>query len=233
MPAEHKTSEFKGLESLFGGDNPNCIRCGLCMPFCPTYRETGLEGASPRGRISLMKALLNGDLEPADVRDQLYFCLDCRACETACPSGVQFGSLLERSRVEIEGYHRPSPAERLLWKLVFDWLLPRQKNLNRLVSLLHFYQVSGFQYLARRSGLLKTLSPYLHNMEQLLPQVPSRKERKPLPEKLPALERGKERVAFFTGCVMQSLYPHINRDTVELLRAAGCDVVVPGDQCCC
>lgn len=231
--SEQEALEFKGLASLFGGDNPNCIRCGLCLPFCPTYRETGLEGASPRGRIALMKALLKGDLDPSDIREQLYLCLDCRACETACPSGVRFGSLLERARIETERDRKRSPAAKLVRIALFQWLLPHQKNVNLLADLLHFYQASGLQHLTRRSGLRRLLPPRLRNMEELLPPVPSRKERRPLPEKLPASSPTRDKVAFFTGCVMGALYPHINRDTAELLMAAGCDVVVPEDQCCC
>ncbi len=233
MPAESSKSEFTELSSLFGGNNPNCIRCGLCLPFCPTYRETSLEGASPRGRIALMKALIHGDLEPEDIREQLYLCLDCRACETACPSGVRFGALLEKARVEMERRRRYSLSEKLIKALAFNYLLPHQKNLNRLADMLRLYQVSGAQKLARRTGLLKFTLPGLHHAERLLPAIPSREERGPLPEKLHALTPARDKVAFFTGCVMQVFYPHVNRDTAEILRFAGCDVVVPGEQCCC
>jgi glycolate oxidase iron-sulfur subunit len=180
-----------------------------------------------------MKALLRGELDAEEVREQLFFCLDCRACETACPSGVRFGALVERGRVEVGRHRKRSLPSLIAWFLAFDGLLSDQGKIDGLADILHLYQVSGLQKLLRRSGMVEAFWPALRHMAELLPTVPSRSQRKPLPEKITASGPSEDRAAFFTGCVMHALYPHVNRDTVALLTATGCDVLVPGDLCCC
>jgi len=152
-----------------------CIRCGMCLPHCPTYRELGVEMDSPRGRIALIRAAADGRLAVSDslLVKHLYQCLDCRACETACPAGVRFGYLLERARGQIEQGH-PRPVHvRLLRSLIFDQLFPFPARLRRLAALLRLYQRSGVQALVRRSGILKLLPGNLDWMEAMLPSLPS------------------------------------------------------------
>ncbi|MGI6186404.1 MAG: (Fe-S)-binding protein, partial [Brevibacillus sp.] len=150
----------------------NCMRCGFCQPACPTFRQTGYEAASPRGRIALMKAVADGILEPdQDVVDQMSLCLGCRACEPVCPAGVKYGRLIEQAREAIERKRvHPWPVRLLRW-LAFRQLLPRQERLYLAGRLLRFYQRSGLQRLARRLGLLRLLPEQMRTMEAVLPKA--------------------------------------------------------------
>ena len=206
----------------------SCVHCGICLPQCPTYRVLGEEMDSPRGRIYLMRAVAEKRLDLTDgFRRHLDLCLGCRACETACPSGVPFGLLLETSRAEIERRGRPL-RERLLSALLFA-VFPYPERLRVLLGVGRVYRRSGLQALVRRSGVLRRF-PRLAAMDRLLDVVP---ERIDVPESLPARGRSRGRVAMLTGCVQRHLYADVNRDTARLLALAGWDVVVPREQGCC
>jgi len=208
-----------------------CVHCGICLPQCPTYRVLGEEMDSPRGRIYLMRAAAEGRvaLTPGLAR-HLDLCLGCRACETACPSGVPFGQLLEAARGQLErrGVRAPETNHRLLRRLL-HWF-PHPGRLAPLARALRFYQRSGLQSIARRLGLL---GPFGHakDLDALLPPLPAASP--DLASLIPAVGRRRGRVGLLLGCVQRAFYPDVNRDTAHLLAAAGYDVVVPPDQGCC
>lgn len=164
----------------------NCMRCGFCLPTCPTYIESGFqESHSPRGRIALMKAVVDGLIEPdEDVERSLNMCLGCRACEPVCPSGVRYGHLLEEARDIIAQNKKYSLFVRIIRKIVFSGLFPHQNRMRLLTALVGFYQRSGLQSLARRFGLLNLLPRHLTTMEKVLPTVPTWKEMNDRPKQL-------------------------------------------------
>ncbi|PLR76097.1 glycolate oxidase [Bacillus sp. V3-13] len=213
----------------------NCMRCGFCLPSCPTYIESGYkESHSPRGRIALMKAVVDGLIEPdEDVERSLDMCLGCRACEPVCPSGVKYGHLLEEARDIINQNKKHSLPVRAVRKAVFDGLFPHQNRMRTLTGLLGFYQRSGLQKAARRTGVLKLLPENLSTMEKVLPHVPRLAEMKNRPEHLPAKGDTKSRVAFFSGCLMDTMFLKTNNATMKLLQIAGCEIVIPKEQACC
>lgn len=211
----------------------DCVHCGLCLPSCPTYLTTGIEMASPRGRVYLMRAVDEGRAGiSAEFVKHLDECLGCLACQTACPSGVPYGRLLEAARTQIERkYQRPASDRR--WRRLLLGLFPQPERLGRAMSALFWYQRLGLSGLVRGSGLLSLISPSLAQMEALLPSVPSRAERRPLPEVTPPLGRRLGRIGLVTGCVQRFLLPGLNRATVRVLAALGYEVVVPQAQGCC
>ncbi|KKD42711.1 (Fe-S)-binding protein [Bacillus sp. FSL L8-0167] len=211
----------------------NCMRCGFCLPSCPTYIESGQqETHSPRGRIALMKAVREGVIEPdEDVEHSLNLCLGCRACEPVCPSGVKYGRLLEDARDIIQQHKKQSIPVKLIRRVVFKGLFPSQSRMRKAAGLLRFYQTSGLQTAARKTGMLKVLPPHLRLMEQALPKVP-RQQKSRLTE-YKAAGPARKRVAFFTGCLMDTVFSSTNEATIQLLQLAGCDVIVPPIQTCC
>ncbi|WP_042459423.1 (Fe-S)-binding protein [Neobacillus dielmonensis] len=213
----------------------NCMRCGFCLPSCPTYIESGFkESHSPRGRIALMKAVVDGLFEPDDDFERsLDLCLGCRACEPVCPSGVNYGHLLEEARDIINQNKKHSLPARVVRKTVFEGLFPHQNRMRSLTGLLGFYQRSGLQTFARRIHFLGLLPENLATMEKVLPKVPTMKEMKNRPEHLPALGQQVHRVAFFSGCLMDTMFLKTNDATMKLLQLAGCEIVNPPSQTCC
>jgi len=205
-----------------------CVHCGICLPQCPTYRVLGEEMDSPRGRIYLMRAVAEGRLEPTPTYQRhLDLCLGCRACETACPAGVKFGTLLETARADVARRGRPSAQSRVT-SLLFR-LLPNPDRLGAAFGLARRYRRSGLQRLVRGSRLLGAF-PRLAAMDALLEQVP---DEAALPEYVPARGKARGRVAMLAGCVQRYLFHDVNRDTVRLLSLAGWDVLVPRGQACC
>ncbi|MGG3466109.1 (Fe-S)-binding protein [Neobacillus pocheonensis] len=213
----------------------NCMRCGFCLPTCPTYIESGYkESHSPRGRIALMKAVVDGLIEPdEDFERSLELCLGCRACEPVCPSGVNYGHLLEDARDIINQNKKHSLPARVVRKTVFHGLFPHQNRMRQAVGLLGFYQRSGIQTIARKIGFLGLLPEHLATMEKVLPQVPMMKEMKNRPDYLPAISEKVHRVAFFSGCLMDTMFLKTNDATMKLLQKAGCEIVIPKRQTCC
>lgn len=213
----------------------NCMRCGFCLPTCPTYIESGYkESHSPRGRIALMKAVVDGLIEPdAEVERSLDLCLGCRACEPVCPSGVQYGHLLEEARDIIKQKKKFSVPAKLVRKTVFDGLFPHQNRMRSLVGLIGFYQRSGLQTVARKTGVMNLLPDHLGVMEKVMPSVPTLKEMTERPLRLKAQGQRKKVVAFFSGCLMDTMFRETNNNTVKLLQLAGCDIVNPREQGCC
>jgi Fe-S oxidoreductase len=221
-------------------DISQCVHCGFCLNYCPTYVALGLETESPRGRIHLIDALTSGRIEPRrSVLEHLDLCLQCRACETACPSGVRFGRIMEGARAQLAATGR-HPFSWRLRSIALRWTLPYPRRLRLLALLLRFYQRSGLQSLVRRARLLRLLPFNLHDMEQLLPPVAGRffaPGRSGLPVRpggsSPDPSDGARRVALLTGCVMPFLYPQTHEATVRVLEHHGYRVVVPEEQVCC
>lgn len=212
----------------------NCMRCGFCLPHCPTYIETQDEAESPRGRLALMKALADGVIEPdEDVEKHLDLCLGCRACEPVCPSNVNYGHLLEETRDIINQHKKHSLPTKVARKVAFEQLFPQQKRMQKMTGLLSFYQRSGLQTAVRKTGLLKMLPTHLRQMEKIIPAVPNYKTMKTRPTHLTAVGETKKKVAFFTGCLMDTMFLETNDATMKLLQLAGCDISIPELQACC
>jgi glycolate oxidase iron-sulfur subunit len=209
----------------------DCVHCGLCLPQCPTYAELGREADSPRGRIYLMRALAEGRTEiTPSVVEHLDLCLGCRACETACPSGVQYGHLIEGARAYVrENYERPR-REQIIGRLV-ESIFPHPNRLEAALLPVRVLRRSGAMKLLRRSGLLKALN--LEDQEQLLPDLPPMKKRLSFPERFKARGEKQANVGLITGCVMQVMQSPINSATARVLCKAGCDVAAPKTQGCC
>ena len=220
-----------GLQPVYE-DYARCVHCGLCLNHCPTYRLWHLEADSPRGRIFQM---IRVEQENAPVTasfvEHIDKCLDCRACETACPSGVEYGKLVEYARARIErDFKRPAQA-RFARAIAYRRLLPYPGRIAVVARLLRFYQRSGMQSFARKSGLLRAMG--LAEREALLPQIDSQFFFQRLGQTFHALGERRARVAFFAGCVAQVTFAELNEATIRVLTANGCEVIVPKSQVCC
>jgi glycolate oxidase iron-sulfur subunit len=206
----------------------DCVHCGLCLPACPTYRATGRETSSPRGRIYLMRGVAEGRLPLDALVEEAYLCLGCRACETACPSGVAFGRLLEGTRAEVERAGLRRGFAKRIEQLALRRIVPRPRALGVAVSLLGVAQRLGLDRLAR-----PLLPRRLREAEALAPRVPPRAERRRLPERIAALPPLRGRVALFEGCLMPELFGAVNAATARVLAREGFEVVVSRGQGCC
>jgi glycolate oxidase iron-sulfur subunit len=212
----------------------DCVHCGLCTAACPTYAELGNENDSPRGRIYLMRGVADGRLDLTnDVRRHLELCLDCRACETACPSGVQYGKLIEPFRVNMERTGESADRKTDDWfhRWILFALFPYPERLKWALWPARIMQRLGIDRLAEALGLLNVLPPRLRQMAKMLPPLTSFSE--PLPTFLPARGNRRARVALFTGCIGQVMFNETHWATARVLQENGCDVVIPEDQVCC
>lgn len=222
------TAAARPIPRLLIPELDKCIQCGFCLPACPTYRMLGVETESPRGRIHLIEAAAQGRV-PLDARleEHMYVCLGCRACETACPAGVHFGTIIEAGRAEV------GPTGSLLARrvtlAVLRHLMPYPGRLRAAAGLLRLYQRSGAGRLLRR---LHLMPKRLGEMEALLPAVPDGAFA-PEQEVFPAIGPRRARVGVLAGCAMSVLFPGSNDATVRVLRRNGCEVVVPREQTCC
>jgi glycolate oxidase iron-sulfur subunit len=207
-----------------------CVHCGFCLPVCPTYVLWGQEMDSPRGRIYLMKLASEGTAEINSTWVSHFdSCLGCMACTTACPSGVDYGKLIEATRAQIERKTERSPGERLHRRFMFE-TLTRPDRLRRMRLPLLAYQKSGLQAVARGLGLLKLLPKKMQAMEALLPKIGPREA---VAEVTPAAGAKRRRVGLLLGCVQREFLSQINAATVRVLAAEGCEVVAPQAQPCC
>ena len=212
----------------------DCVHCGLCTASCPTYVETSNEADSPRGRIYLMRQVIDGTLPlDDDVKRHLDLCLNCRACETACPSGVQYGKLIEPFRVfmgEQEPGRQVKTLNALQRFLLFKVFPYRWRNRVSLAPA-RLMQWTGLDWLLEKTGATRLIPRSLRNMKNMLPRL------KPhygsLPEVLEPEGPRRARVALFLGCVADSLYPETNYATAKVLQKNGCEVWIPRSQGCC
>lgn len=231
-------AEPVSLTGFTGPDAPpvdvirSCVHCGFCLPACPTYRVTLRERSSPRGRIWLIKSVAEGKLDLLDpiFQDEMYLCLNCRACEAACPSGVKYGELVESARAQIEAT-APRPAQtKVLRAAAFRGLFGSGRRFRGASAGLRLYQRSGMQRLVRRTGVLEQLG--LRKQEAMLPQL-SERFLVPGRESWPAQGEPRGRVALLAGCVMSTAYAEVHRATARVLARNGFDVLVPDGQECC
>lgn len=222
------------METMHYDEILNCMRCGFCLPACPTYRETGKETASPRGRIAMMKAVSTGLLDISEKFDSdMYLCLGCRACESACPAGVKYGTLIEGAREVLETTQKRPLMTRIVRNVTMKQLFPRPDRMKKLGSLLYFYQKSGLRSVARKSGVMNLMPKSVSEMEKAVPDVASPEARKARKNFLPAKGQKRMTVGLFTGCVMDVMFFDTNEATAKLLAAFGCDVYYMEGQTCC
>ncbi len=219
------------LDQRVYGRAQDCVHCGLCLPACPTYTQNGLETDSPRGRIMLMKAMADQRIGPAEsVLRHLDLCLDCRACETACPSGVIYHELIEQTRHELNAQRKPTAVERLIQAVVlhvFPWPTRTQALLLPVRLLQKAKLWKPLSKLAAR-----WLPEQLEKMQSMLPDGGPLWHRK-LREHYPPTTNRVMRVGFFAGCVGSAMFQPTNRRAIALLQKFGCEVVVPRRQVCC
>lgn len=211
-----------------------CMHCGMCLPTCPTYDATGRERNSPRGRISLMRAIADGELAVSPTfAEEMSYCLGCLACQTACPAGVNYGVLFETARSDIRASKVDASLKRRFWTAVtLRFLFMRPRALRAAGRMLRLYQRSGLEALSRRLGLTRLLPADLRRLEPQAPAVaPAFSDSLIAAKEEPASPR--YRVALLIGCVQDLVFPDINRDTADVLLANGCAVETPRDQPCC
>jgi glycolate oxidase iron-sulfur subunit len=208
----------------------DCVHCGFCLPTCPTYLALGNEMDSPRGRLYLMRAAAEGRvaLDEGFAR-HMHLCLLCRACETACPSGVRFGHLMEATRAQLRERPTGGLADRLLRRFMLETFTDARR-LRLLLAPLRWYQRLGLQALVHRTGILDRLGR-LGSMERLMPRLPA--PAAPLAETLPASGPRRARVGVLVGCAQEAFFPEVNRATARVLAANGFEVVIPRGQACC
>jgi glycolate oxidase iron-sulfur subunit len=218
----------EGFEAIYTR-SLDCVHCGLCLQSCPTYRETGREISSPRGRVYLLRGVAEGRFALSDaVSQEVYLCLDCRACETACPSGVRVGSLIELARAEVERTGLRRGWRKQLEHFGLRRILPHRGRLRLLMGL-----IATAQRLRLDRAAALVMPRRLRDVIELMPRVPVAAQRAALPEFVAAEGERRGRVGFFVGCVMPELFGAVNAATVRVLARNGFDVVIPPRQGCC
>ncbi len=208
----------------------NCMRCGMCLPACPTYKETFLETASPRGRVALIRKLQEGELDQSErLLEFLSLCLDCQACASACPCGVNAGELVAEFSCE----RKTESGLGFMEDLILRKLVPHPDRLESSMVPMRLYQRAGLQKLVRKLGILKMFPRPLERMEGLLPDLPARPLRQEINEITPAIGPERGTVGFFLGCVMSLIFSDASRATIKLLSSLGYKVITPKNQVCC
>ena len=208
----------------------DCVHCGLCLGSCPTYVETGNENDSPRGRIYLWRAVADGRAELDDeVRRHLDLCLECRACETACPSGVQYGQIIGSYKKDVARLGSVFPTLNPLQRWMLFHLTPYARRMRWALAPMRLLQRVGLDGVVQRMG--RFLPPSLRRMQDIIPPLTPHYGR--LPELLPAEGRRRARVALFVGCAADAFYPQTTMATARVLQHNGCDVWIPRAQGCC
>ena len=224
---------FSGPDAPEESDLYKCVHCGFCLQACPTYLETGLETESPRGRIALMKAVNEGRIGMTDsVVRHWDLCIQCRACEVACPSGVPYGSLIEATMAQVERKRKVGLLPRLAAGLALNHIIPNQGILEFTVGVARVYQRTGIQSLVRKSGLLRLVSRSLADMESSMPAA-SDSFFRARGQTLAPTGNVRARVALLSGCVMPLFSGNEMDAVVRVLNRNGCEVVVPEGQTCC
>jgi glycolate oxidase iron-sulfur subunit len=225
-------SHLKGLDYSVV---QQCMHCGLCLPSCPTYDATKLERHSPRGRIALMRAIADDRLEPTKTfADEMYYCLGCLACMSACPAGVDYAELFERARAEAEASRvLASPGRSLIRTLTLRGLFMDLNRLKILGRVMQLWQGLGLQSAVRALGLTRLLPRRLQELEAMTPPVKSQWTEDLVAPVTPARGIRRFRVALLAGCAQDLIFSDVNRDTADVLAHNGCEVVTPPDQHCC
>ena len=219
------TDEFRGLVN-------RCIHCGLCLQACPTYEVFGTEMDAPRGRIALMRAASEGRVEPEALRDgfarHINLCLSCLACQTACPSGVEYARLIETTKVALDGTRRRKAPERVIRWLALRQAMPHVGRLKAMARLLFVYQRLGVQKAVRG---LNILPGPLKAMEAILP--PIKPVYRDYGAPAPAIGARRGKVAFFIGCIQEAFLAPANEACIRVLQVNGYEVHFPRGQTCC
>jgi glycolate oxidase iron-sulfur subunit len=210
----------------------DCVHCGLCTSACPTYVELGDENDSPRGRIYLMRAVTDGRIDlDESVQKHLDLCLDCRACESACPSGVQYGKLIEPFRIHMQKIGAMPDNLSWLQKFMLYNLTPYAGRMRLALAPARFAQWTGLDSVMRKLGMDYLMPRSLREMHAMLP--PLKAHYGSMPEVLPAEGPRRARVALFTGCAADAFFPETNLATAKVLQKNGCEVWIPRQQVCC
>jgi glycolate oxidase iron-sulfur subunit len=214
-----------------------CMHCGMCLPSCPTYVETLQERSSPRGRIAMMRGVADGKMPVSEAfAEEMYFCLGCLACQTACPAGVDYAELIETARAEVERSGViDTPKRDKIRHLLLGWLFTSRRRLHLLGRLLRFYQRSGLEKAVRAAGLLRLAPRKLRELEPLAPRVSPRFTHEMFAQDYARAnpQRPSYKVGLIVGCIADICFAHVNADTIEVLQANGCQVVLPDAQQCC
>jgi glycolate oxidase iron-sulfur subunit len=224
------------LDKLDYSTLQQCMHCGMCLPTCPTYDTTGIERNSPRGRISLMRSIADGELELSETfADEMYYCLGCLACTSACPANVDYAHMFEAARADIEEQKIIHSIQRNFWRsLTVKGLFMRPRLLRFVGRIMWLYQRIGLQSLLRKAGAMKLLPKNLRELEPMTPSIQSKfSDQQIASVEEPETGPQQYRVGFLTGCVQDLAFSNINRDTVDVLLANHCTVVTPRNQSCC
>ena len=226
---------MKAREKILRYDRAlDCVHCGLCLPACPTYRLTGKESASPRGRIYAMRAIAEGRLEETpDNLVELDRCLVCRACETVCPSGVEFGEMMELTRDIVEPTEARAKWTRRVKRWLFHGLLPHPLRLKWAVELGRWYQLLGLKRLSEIFGFSSLFGRRAVLREALMPAVPPLGQRSDPPQWTEPEGAPRSTVGFLVGCLAHELLPNANRAAIRVLQRNGCRVYCPPSRPCC
>lgn len=231
MTGEPAGAVPEGLTALRDRVNIKCLHCGYCLPVCPSYQQHMEEGQSPRGRVTMLNEVLAGNLEFAETCEYFELCLGCRACEAACPKGLEYGEILRATRAALR---RAAPPRG--WRRAAEALVLRAARWRPALAALRWgawaYQAARGPALARRTGLLDRAPAALAHAHAMLPPVPPPFSAR-LPSRIAPQGASKGRVALFRGCVQDALFRRTNTATARLLAAAGFEVVVPARQTCC
>ncbi|NWF50270.1 MAG: (Fe-S)-binding protein [Ignavibacteriaceae bacterium] len=232
----HKEISRKELLKILPHDDilQQCMHCGLCLATCPTYDITKLERSSPRGRIFMIKSVARGEMELSEsFSEEMNFCLDCQACETACPAGVKYGRMVEAARVVADEAGFGSKMEIALKRFALRRIVASRKALKLFSWFLKIYQKSGLQKIIQKTGILKLISKNLFEIETLSPVISEKFSDTQIKEiEMPEGEV-KYKTAFHFGCLMNTMFADINLDTIDVLKKCGCKIITPKDQVCC
>lgn len=211
-----------------------CMHCGLCLATCPTYDLTKMERSSPRGRIFMIKSVARGEMQLSETfAEEMNFCLDCQACETACPAGVKYGRMVETARVVIDEYGYGGKFGIAVKRFALRKVVASRNALKFVSRLLWLYQKTGLQKLIRSIGLLKLFSKKLFEIEKLSPVIADKFSDKQIKEVEMPVGEVKYKTAFHFGCLMNTMFADINMDTIDVLKHCECKIITPKDQVCC
>jgi glycolate oxidase iron-sulfur subunit len=228
--------EYKSLLKLLPNDDvlSQCIHCGMCLATCPTYELTKHERSSPRGRIRLINAFAKGELSITDTFTyEMGFCLDCQACETACPAGVKYGEMVEASRNIIEQSVNKTLFSRIIKKIIFRFLLLHPNRFKIVARMLYLYQNSKIRKLIHSNKIVSKYFRNLLELDKLAPSVSKVFGEDLIPEITSLQIKPKFKTAILTGCLMDVMFADVNLDMVDVLKNLDCEVIKPEKQFCC
>ncbi len=231
-----KEIDYKELLKILPDDDilQQCMHCGLCLATCPTYDLTKLERSSPRGRIRMIKSVARGEMEMSELfAEEMNFCLDCQACETACPAGVKYGQMVETARVVIDNTKYVSKISVAIKRFALRKVVASRNGLKFVSRLLRLYQKIGLQKIVRSTGILKIISKNLAEIETLSPAIADKFSDTQIKEIEMPNDEVKYKTAFHFGCLMNTMFADINIDTIDVLKECGCKIITPQDQVCC